>query len=227
MADTLTNIQEDVRHYADDGNLTIVSGQGLRIANLIYQGMLSPGFKLLGMVIGRRWPEATRENTSLTMVVGDEDTYTWPATPVFKAPVWLEGIDASTSDPYPIEWAPDMATWSAYDDQNGTDRPTYARLIDVAGTLKLALRRRPYQADTLRITGIIERTEFSSGSSSSCFIHKNADRALAHFIAADYKAKRGDMQRALSLIDDGVSLLPEQDATPSLIGFGRIRPWRF
>lgn len=225
MADALTNIQSDARHYADDDNLALTTGQGLRVANVIYQGMLSPGYKLLGRVIGRLWPEATREDTSLTMVVGDEDTYTWPTTPVFKNPVWLEGIDINTSDPYPILWAPDMTTWSAYDDQNGTDRPTYARLIDVAGTLKLALRRRPYQADTIRITGLIERTEFSAGASTTCFRNKNADRALSMFIAADFKAKRGDRERAMELIENGISMLPESETGPALTGTGRIRPW--
>ena len=70
MSDTLTNIQTDARFWASDRELVITTGDNLRIANQIYQGMLSVDFKFLGVDIGRRWPEVTREDTSITFTAG-------------------------------------------------------------------------------------------------------------------------------------------------------------
>ena len=227
MGDSLTNIQSDARHYANDFALTLTSGQGLRNANLIYQGMLTEDFRLGGVKIGRRWPEATREDTSLTSVA-DQEQYTWPTSPVFKRPWFIEYLDAGSSDyPYPLREVPDILTWNAYDSSiSQTGIPVYWRLLDVSGTVKVALRPNPdTTGDTIRISGLIEATEFTDGTSTTVFLNNNADRALAIFIAADYKAKRGQAQRALELISEGMGLLPRQDSTPALRSGGYLRPW--
>ena len=224
MVDTLTNIQTDARFYANDSALTITSGDGLRIFNLVYQGMFSPGFIMRDVKVGRRWPEATREDTSLTMVAGQED-YTWPTTPKFKHPIWLEGTEG-TARTYPIIWVPDMTVWSAYGPNNvGDTEPIYARLLDVSGTLTLSLRPNPNRADGIRINGLIEITELTQGADSTVFVNVNSDRALSKLVAAEFKAKRGDGGRADELIAEAVGLLPEMDATPVLTGSGRIIPW--
>lgn len=224
MADTLANIQEDYRHWVNVRNADIESGQGLRVFNAIYQGMFSEEFLLLGIKIGRRWPEATREDTSLTMVAGTEQ-YTWPTSPVFKPGFYIEGLDASASnEPYPIEQAIDMDEWSALDDSNNATPYRY-RLIDVAGTVKLALRPKPDSADGIRITGLIEVTELTGPTTSTIFLNKNADRALAKFVAADYKSKRGDSSRAMELVHEGLGFLPRRNYTPVLRPSGHIQPW--
>ena len=224
MADTLTNIETDVQFWADDTALSITSGVNLRLFNTVYQGMFSPDYIVFGVKIGRRWPEATREDTSLTMVAGQED-YTWPTTPEFKEPVWLEGTNGTT-DVYPILWVPDMATWSAYDPNNvGDSEPIYARLLDVAGTLTLSLRPNPHRTDGIRINGMIEVTELTTGANSTIFANKNADRALAMVVASHFKAKRGDSGRALELLNQAKSLLPINDVAPDFTGTGRIAPW--
>lgn len=227
MGDSLTNIQSDARHYANDANLVITSAEGLRIANLIYQGMLTDGFRLGGVKIGRRWPEATREDTSLTSVASQEQ-YTWPTSTVFKRTWFIEYLDASSSNyPYPLREVPDILTWTAYDASiSQTGIPIYWRLLDVSGTVKMALRPNPdTTGDTIRITGLIEATEFTDGTSTTVFLNNNADRALSIFIAADYKAKRGQSERALELISEGVGLLPHGDSTPVLRTGGYLRPW--
>lgn len=223
MVDTLINIQSDFRFWADAESEILTTGTNLRIFNTVYQGMFSPDYMLLGVNIGRRWPEGTREDTSLTMVVSQEQ-YTWPTTPKYKEPIWVEGTDSSTSEPYPILWAPDMNTWSAFD-RVGNSRPLYCRLIDVSGTVKLALRPTPVKTDGIRITGLIEITELTDGTKSTIFLNKNSDRALAMLIAATFKAKRGDTGRALELINQAKGLLPINDTTPSLTGTGRAQPW--
>lgn len=166
MTDTLTNIQTDVRHWADDGDLDLTTAANLRIANQIYLGMCTPGFIVGGIKIGRRWPEVTREDTSLTMVVSQEQ-YTWPTSPVMTEPFYIEGLDTNASNlPYAIFPVPDMETWSDFDDTNDA-QPLYYRLIDVSGTVKLALRPNPTQTDGIRITGIIEARAFPSTRTST------------------------------------------------------------
>lgn len=223
MADTLTNIQTDYRFWSNVSDGTIVSGIGLRIFNTVYQGMFSPDFEIGGIKIGRLWPEGTQEDTSLTMVVGQEQ-YTWVTSPKFKEPIWVEGLDSNTNEPYPILWAPDMNTWSAYD-RVGNSRPLYCRLINVSGTIKLALRPTPVKTDGIRITGLIEITELTQGSDSTIFLNKNSDRALSMLVAATFKAKRGESGRALELINQAKGLLPINDTTPNLTGSGAVQPW--
>lgn len=224
MATTLTNIQTDVRFWADNDSLSITSGTNLRIFNQTYQSMFSPDFTMFGVRIGRRWQEATREDTSLTMVVGTEQ-YNWPTSPDFKEPYFIEGLDTNANnEPYPIPQASSMSEWSFYDDDNNA-QPAVHRIIDVAGTLKLALRPKPDQTDGIRITGLIEVTELTQGSDSTIFKNLNADRALAMLVAAQFQAKWGDTSRAVALVQMARGLLPLYDETPRLSGASIIKPW--
>lgn len=226
MADTLTNIQDGVRFWSDDSNLTVTSGTNLRIANTVYQGMFSPEYTFMGVHVGRRWPEATQEDTSLTMVAGTE-AYNWPTSPVFKGPFVIEGLDTNdNNEPYLILPAPDLTTWSAYD-QNTNDRPVYWRRIDASGTAKLELRPKPDQTDGIRINGLIEVTEFTGGSDSTVFLNTQSDRAYAMLLGAHFLAKRGKPGRALEVVQMAAGLLPAHDITPSLTGTGRVRPWNY
>ena len=224
MSDTLTNIQTDARFWASDRELTLTTGDNLRIANGIYQGMLTPGYKFLGVSIGRRWPEVTRQDTSLTMVVGQEN-YTWPASPDFNEPYFIEGLNSSASnEPYPIDAAPDMESWSFYD-QTGNAEPLFWRLIDVSAVLTLSLRPNPIRTDGIRITGCIEGTAWTTGSSTTIFKHVNSDHALSMLIGAHFQSKRGNANRAMELVDMAAGLLPVNDMSPALTSRGRVRPW--
>lgn len=221
--ETLSDLQDDIRFWTNDSALTITSGTNLRVFNIVYQGMLSPDYSLLGVKIGRRWPERVREDTSLTMVVGTEQ-YAYPVSPKTIDPVYVEGLDADTSEPYTIAWVPDMNTWSSYD-LTGNSRPVYCRLIDVSGSTKLALRPKPSKTDGIRITGLVEVTDLTSGSSETIFRNKNSENALAMLVAAVFKSKRGETGRALELINMAKGLLPLYDRTPTLRSGGFIQPW--
>jgi len=181
MADTRTNIQTAARTYADDTSLDLTTGDGKVLFDEVYLGFFNPTYKIAGRSIGRRWPERTREDTSLTMVVGDEDTYVWSLTTTFKEPFWIEGVD-SNSEPYPIYPAPDMATWSAYD-QVGNGTPIYWRLIDRGGELRLALRPKPSQTDTIRVTSLIGVRKWPSTASST--VDQNVAASEATLYVAD------------------------------------------
>lgn len=224
MAETLTNLQTDVRFWTDQDNLTITAGTNLRMFNQVYQGLFTPDYKMFGVRVGRRWPEATREDTSVTMVVGQEQ-YTFPTSPVFKEPFFIEGLNTNQNNlPYIIQPATNMALWSRYEDLNNA-QPILYRLLDVAGTVKLALRPNPDQTDTVRITGLIEVTELTGGSDSTIFRNKNADRALAMLVAAMFQAKFGDVERAQQLARQANALLPREDRSPRLSASPHIMPW--
>jgi len=225
MAETLTNIQTDARFWANDSLLDITSNaDNLRIFNMIYQGFANPEFYLFGVKLGRRWPEFTQEDTSLTMVVSQEQ-YDWPTSPVFIQPIWVEGLDVNDSnEPYPVNWAPDMLIWSAFDDTSD-DTPLYCRLINVSGTIKLAFRPTPIRADGIRITGLTEVTELTAGGESTVFINNSADKALGMCVAAMFKQKRGEMGEAQKLVNMAAALLPINDPTPVLTGGGKVLPW--
>jgi hypothetical protein len=225
MADTLTNIQSDVRRYAFDNSIDITTGDGLRVFNEVYQGLFSPKYKLYGVVLGRRWPEATQEDTSITLTAGTGQ-YTWPTSPTFKPQPFLEYLDVSSNDdPVPIDWATTLAEWSPADlSTNGL--PVLARLINVSGTLKLELRPKPdTTGDKIRITGEIEVTELTQGSDTTIFANKNIDRALAQIVAARFKSYRGDRGRAIELVTEAEGLLPIYEYTPQLRGTGVVTPW--
>lgn len=225
MADTLANIQTDARLWADDSQLTLTSGDGLRVFNLVYQGLMNPEFEMAGIKVGRRWPEASRQDTSLTMVVGTEE-YDWPTTTVFKPPWYIEGLDANNSDlPYTIWPVESMQEWSYFASvTNG--RPKRYRLYNNAGTIKMALRPKPYQTDGVRISGLIEVTELTGSGDSTIFLNKASDRALSMLVAAYYQSKRGDRPgRAQELIALALGLLPKVDMTPMIAKTGYSRPW--
>ena len=365
MPETLANIQELARNYADDSNLAITSGKGLKVANQIYQGMFTENYKILGNKIGRRWPEATRLNTTISTVV-DVEEYDWITSPVFKPGFYVEyfensyttvdvsstsgqkvvkvastlpfkvngnvliaegtsaeetGVVASISagvsvtlddnlssthasgvavvstsnnDPIPIYQATNMTEWSRLG-YNTSGLPQLFSFVDRAGIKKFALRPVPdTTGDIIRITGLIELGEFTGetttvdvssaagqavvsvakttmfhaggkviiaeGTSAeetgivlsisagvsitltgnlanthaalivvspmSVFADKSADRAFAHFVAADFNAKWGDTGRALEILGDGKGLLPEFDYTPRLRPTVPLRPWK-
>lgn len=219
MGDTLLNLQPITRFFALDSDLVITSGEGLAVSNLVYQGMLTPDYRLAGVLnVGRRWPEVTREDTSITTTVGVEQ-YSWLTGVVFKDEPYIELVDASDNEPWPIDPVPSMGVWSRADmTTNGT--PRYYRMIDVSGRgVQIALRPKPdTTGDTIRVTGIIEAPEFEDGSSRTVFRHKNSDRALALFIAYHYLRQRRKFDDANSVATEGLSLLPTYDFTP------RIRP---
>ena len=144
----------------------IASGDGKIAFDQVYLGIFNPHYKILGVAVGRRWVERTRENTDLTMVASTA-TYNWPTNPIIKEPFYVEGLDVNASnDPYAITPAPTMEAWSMLDDSNDA-QPIYYKLRDVAGVLKVELRPNPDQADPIRITSLAGVRKFPTTAKST------------------------------------------------------------
>ena len=219
MATTLANLQIDARFHANDSELDLTGAAALRIVNLVYQSLCTPGGTLGGRRIGRRWPELIRQNTSLTTTAGTE-TYTFPTSPVFKSGEWtLELLRAAqSSEPYFIDEATDEGEWSALDWATNAIPERY-RLLHNGTAVVLALRPKPdTTGDTLRITGLIEATDMTA-SNNTVFREAQHDRALAILIAAEWKRMRLEPDRASELMFQALSLLPR-----NRVGIDRPQP---
>jgi len=218
MADTLTNIEADARFLSSNNSLdlTTAGSIGLRNATLVHRGMTTPDWRLFGQKIGRRYPEYSEEDTSITVTDGTEN-YSWPVNTIFIEEPLIELLDISSSNyPYLIEPVPSLQVWSDYDDTN-TGVPKFYRRLYVGGEVVLALRPNPdTTSDIIRISGLIEAEEFADGDSQTRFLNANTDRALAMFIAAFYQQHYGRPDEAIQLISQGVGLLPRYDYSPSI-----------
>jgi len=205
MSDTLSNIQTDARFFADDSVVDLTTGLGLRIANLVYQRMCNM----------RRWPELIRVDTSLSTTSGT-DSYTWVTSPVFKEEPLIEIQESSGSSDYCIiSRCPDEHTWTQIKN-SGNSFPVYYRKINESGTVKIVFGPTPNVSSlTIRITGLIEATEFSGGASTTVFLEKNSDRALSMLIAAEYQEKRGFRDESTLLRRQAMSLIPTVNHQPS------------
>ena len=223
MATSLTNIQTDVRFWAQDADLVITSGDGLRRANEVYQGIFTPGYELLGIKVGMRWPERIREDTSLVTTAA-QASYTWPSSPVFL----LDdvGIELQNQSGGSIYRALDRIADEIEDLalRNSSDTiPTHYRWgSNTSGTAIITLRPAPSLANlTIRIRGVSEVVAFALAADVSEFDNVNHDKALALLIAAVYKIQRGDIGYAQTLIANAKGLLPRYETSPSPIE-GRI-----
>lgn len=225
MTMDLATVQEIAQHYANDRNLAITSGDGLRAANVVFQGLTTPGYRMFGIPVGRRWPEYARIDTSLS-TVQDQEEYTWITSPVFREGEFqIEIIDSGTSEPDPpLIPCPDLETWNRYDFSSSAT-PIFYRLFNDSGTVKLALRPTPDTgSETIRVTGQVEATDFTAPTDETIFLNTNADHAFAILIAADIKAKRGDLDDAVRLARQAHGLLPRYDYNPMIRESGRMRP---
>lgn len=177
MPESRSTLQTNVRFWAADSALVISSGDGQVAFNQVYMGMFNPHYKILGVRVGRRRVERTRENTDLTMVASTA-SYNWPTDPIIKEPFYIEGLDVNASNaPYPILSPPDMNLWSAVDDLNNA-QPIYYKLKDVVGVLKVELRPTPDQADPIRITSVVGVRKFPGTADSTVDVDSAAAQVV-------------------------------------------------
>ena len=217
MATTLTNIQSDVRFYANDSVIDLTTAADLRRVNAIYHGMFSPGWEVFpGLRIGMRWAEQTREDTSLSTTAGTA-AYTWPTSPVFlKETVTVEILRQSGGTDYQqIRRAADEREWLAHKN-SGNAFPVFYRWMDSAGTTQLQFAPAPDTSSlTIRLRGLVQPDEFTSGSSQTAFDEIRSDKAFAMLIAAEYKHKRGDINGAMELAGRARGFLPHGEIGPT------------
>lgn len=188
MPETLSNIQDQVRHLARDDSVDITSGTGLGVANRINRGMAA----LIQPT------ELITIDTSLTTVDGTE-TYTWPSV-IWAAISNVEIQDTNDGDKYRVvKPPPNEFRWTRAGAASNGFPWFYRRQVD-SGTSKLALRPIPSFAKTIRITGPVEPTALSDGSSTTQYLQFQIDDNLARLIAADYLVKRAQGEMAADLI---------------------------
>jgi hypothetical protein len=229
MPETVANIIIDAQHYADDSQLTLSTGVGLRRLNQMYRGMTNPGWKMLGRtVIGRNFPELLTTDTSLATTDGTA-TYTLPTTNRFRGRPFVEILDASdNSEPIRIPYATSMHEWNRYWSDN-TDMPWMCMLIAAGGVTagrKLEFRPSPdTTGDTIRLTGYKELDVFTATTDTTEFTEASSDDALAMLVAADYLSKRGDSGRAQELIENAIGIMPTDSVSVRLHDTGHIQPW--
>ena len=230
MVDTLTNIESDAQHYANDSQLNASSGQGLRVSNRLYNGMTTPGYRagFSGTLvsIGRRYPELLKTDSTLTTTSGTAK-YTLPATPVFHMEeLMVVYVDASSSSyEYVIDKSPSEREWAAHFSSNNAIPFVWKQYYDGSNNV-IEFRPAPdTTSDTIKLWGYVQATPFATSASTTEFIHKNSDYALSLLIAGDWLAKRGKTRRSRELITEAVALLPPEDSGSRIRGTGMLTPW--
>ncbi len=231
MADTLTGIQSDAQHYANDSQLNIVTGQGARVFHQLYRGMCSPayrhGFRQIGMVhIGRRWRELLKTE-DLSTVTSGTSKYTWDPTATFiddQFKIFM--VDASASnEEVEIDRVTDLLQWTREKSTSNSFPAVYMLYNDGTNDV-LEFRPTPdNSSDTIRIWGYTEPSSLSAAA-ATVFIGANSDKALSGLVAADYLAKRGKTQRASEVLDEVIGLLPRGDRG-TMINRQRLRATDF
>ena len=220
MAMAVSEIQRHFRFYANARDESLTTEDGLARLNAMYFGLCVPYFTVLGVRMGRRWPEFYRSHDIAT--VATQADYAWPTSPVFASDEYnVEYIRASDGEVIPLVQTPNLAVWGAAATLSD-DEPEQYRLYHNGTAVKLALRPAPdTTGDTIRINGVVEPTALGAGDSTA-FLSKNTDLALAMLLAADYKAKRGEPDTARGLLASAEGLLPRYDRQPSASSDGVI-----
>lgn len=217
MAQTVTNIQTKVRWEIRDEAYDLTDTTGLAVFNMIYRRLAS----------FLPWPELLRSDTSLTTTSGTED-YTWPSSPIFIDVLSVE-IQNPEADMRYCTIAP-VQTFSEMTVERGKKKDfplVYMRAHDGSNHV-LRLAPTPDTSSlTVRITGIIEPTEVTSGTDTTIFLNRSSDDVLSLLIAADVSSKRGMEDRSQMLIlraSELLSVLSGKEITPyelkSLVGNG-------
>ena len=205
MPETLTNIQDQVRHLARDDSIDLTTGTGLGVANRINRGMAAL-IQPTGLLT---------IDTSIITANGTE-TYTWPSV-VYAAVLNVEIQDPNNSDKYKvIKPVPNEFRWTRAGAAADGFPWFYRRQVE-SGTKKIAFRPIPDFEKKVRITGPIEPTAFSEGSSTTPYLQFQMDDNLARLIAADYLFKRGQADTATDLLNKAsaeLSNLSAQEIKP-------------
>ena len=208
MAQTLSEIEQLAKHLSRDKELSLTSGSGLAVFNMLYRRYAS-------LFV---WPELTRENTTTT--VSEVSTYTWPTTNRYSDVRLIEIQNPDRGDKYTIIVpARSEVVFSKYSSKEPSFPVVYRRENNGSADI-LNLAPAPKTGNlTIRIKGIAEPSALASGSDETVFIDRTSDDGLAYFVAADYAFKRAQEQRAMTLLQvvsevltkkAGKEILPEE-----------------
>ena len=215
---TLYNIEQDVRFYTNQSDLSLITAAHLRVVN----EALHEFAKL------RRFPEFTREHTfTATACVS---AYTFPTAAVFVDEEYrVDLLDVSDSQyPYPLHPSKDEDEWAAMDSAGAEDIAAHRvfRVLNNAGTIELRVRPMPdTTGDIFHFIGLVQPVEFTTISSSASFRTALTDKAFAHWVAAKFCRKRELYDLANYNEQAALALLPKEDTAPR-IRSGMLKPYR-
>ena len=196
---SLSELQGQVRIYSSDSTYIITNDnnpkvQGLSVANRVYR-------KLCNL---EQWPELTRIDSSISTAIGTS-SYNFPSTPKFTNNVVTEM--SNTSGEYDIVPKVDShLDWNYF--AKKTDAfPSVYKLQSIGDQYTIYFAPTPIAVSTVRITGVIEPTEFSSGDSMTIFYSSILDDALEYLIASELLFTDGAEKEAASLIQKAASIV--------------------
>ena len=225
MSNLVSAIQDWVRDYADATEIVLTSGEGLRRLNEVYHGMFNPDYALgIGgsrFRVGRNWPEAYVTTDLGVNTTSGTASYAWPTTPIYREePIVELETSAGSGDYEPVPPGLDEDEWVSLQNASNSRPERYRRLL-VSAAMNIQFAPTPNVTNLdIRLRGQTEITKFTAttavdGTTNTIFFNEEPDQSLAYFIAAIYKAKRGDTGRAVELVQAGIGLLPATDYMPS------------
>lgn len=221
MSNTGNQIQTWARIWADDTGLSITSGDGLEVFNEVYHGMFNPDYMLLGFNVGRNWPEAYQTNDLGVNTTAGTNAYAWLTSPIYREEPIVELETTAGGGLYEIvKPGLDEREWVRLQNASNSRPKRYRRLLS-GSNMQIQFAPTPDTTGLdIRLRGQVEITKFTSttaadDTTNTVFFNEEPDNALARFIAAVYKAKRGDAQRAAELMRDGMGLLPKTEYMPT------------
>lgn len=208
MALTLSEIETLVRHEVRDNSLDLTSGSGLAVTNMLYR-------RYSALFV---WPELTKTST-VTSVAGDS-TYTWPSDNNYSDVRIVEMQNADKDLDYtPIVPARSEIVFTKYSGYPKGFPIVYRRDHDGTNNILNLAPTPDVTGLTIRIRGIAEPSNLTSGSSATVFLDRSSDDGLVYLISADYASKRAQPQRAqamLAVVSEvlsrraGKEILPEE-----------------
>ena len=225
MSNLATAIQDWVRDYADATEIVLTSGEGLRRLNEVYHGMFNPDYALgIGggrFRIGRNWPEVYVVSDLGVNTTSGTAAYAWLTSTIYREePIVELETSAGSGDYEPVPPGLDEEEWVALQNASNS-RPERYRRLRSGTTMQIEFAPTPNVTNLdIRLRGQTEITKFTAttaidGTTNTIFFNEEPDQALSYFIAALYKAKRGDSGRAVELVQSGIGLLPATDYMPS------------
>jgi beta-galactosidase GanA len=213
MAKTLTQIETQVRRLSGNDTIVLSADPGLAMANRIYRKMAS----------SFEWPELYQRANLATTTTADTGEYEWDSSmPVFADIKAVEinsiahgvavfgtavfGVDSfsTTTGQYSfkkVNQPPNEWQWNLAGQKSSQATPDFYRRFLDGSINKIELRPAPSESGrTIRVSGVVEPTELTSGDSTTVFLQSIADDALASLVAFTYS-------KDLKCLQEGASLL--------------------
>ena len=225
MSNTGTTIQTWTRFYTNNAVEDISTGSGLQLLNEVYHGMFNPEYTLYfggaKFRVGRNWPEAYQTNDLGVNTTAGTAAYTWLASPIYREEPIVE-LETSAGSGYyePIPPGRDEDEWVRLQNASNSRPERYRRALS-GSTMQLQFAPTPDTTSLdIRLRGQVEITKFTAttvadGTTQTLFFNEEPDQALAYFVSAHLKAKRGQTARAVELVQLGLGLLPASDPMPA------------